>query len=101
MRKLKLELDAVEVESFVVADRAGLRGTVQAKSDTYLWCRTFEATCWNTGCNSGISAPDYCQTAEDQTCNGWPGCPGTSQDGGNTCDNTCSDYGCTVCHAWC
>jgi len=101
MAKLRLQPDEVQVESFVVASTEAMRGTVRAKSDTLLYCNTFEATCWNMGCNTGISAPAYCETAEDATCNGWPGCPGTSQNGGGTCDNTCSDYGCTVCEAWC
>lgn len=99
MRKLRLDTDDVRVESFVTATAAPVRGTVHAESDTRLYCHTFEETCWNMGCNTGITAPDYCHTEE--TGNGMPGCPGTSEDGGYTCDQTCSDYGCTVCNAWC
>ncbi len=99
MKKLKLDADSVQVESFVTALDEARRGTVHANSD--LWCRSFQPTCWNQGCNSGITAPEYCPTSEAETCNGYPGCPGTSAAPGYTCDSTCSDYGCTVCNAWC
>lgn len=99
MKKLKLE--TVEVESFVVSLASEFRGTVHGKDDTLLYCYSFAATCWNTGCTSGITAMEYCPTAQDETCNGWPGCTGTGDDTGWTADQTCSDYGCTVCVAWC
>ena len=101
MKKLRLELDSVEVESFVVAGSTEMRGTVEGKNTFVLFCQTNQNTCWNWGCNGGISSPEYCPTAEDQTCNGWPGCPPTGADTGYTADQTCSDYGCTVCNAWC
>jgi hypothetical protein len=99
MRKLRLDTDDVRVESFVTVAAAGVRGTVHAKSDSMLYCRTFEETCWNMGCKTGITNPEQCPA--DETGNGQPGCPGTSQAPGYTCDNTCSDYGCTLCNAWC
>ena len=99
MKKLRLDTDDVQVESFVTAAQQAVRGTVRAESDTRLYCYSFEQTCWNMGCNTGLTAPDYCPAEE--TDNGMPGCGGTSENAGYTCDNTCSDYGCTVCNAWC
>lgn len=100
MRKLKLELDTVQVESFAVTGPAAERGTVRGNTDTLLYCYSYAETCWNQGCNTGVTAYD-CPTAEDQTCNGWPGCGATGDTTGYTADQTCSDYGCTVCVAWC
>ena len=31
-----------------------------------------------------MTAPDYCPTAADETCNGWPGCGATGDDTGYT-----------------
>ena len=101
MRKLKLDVDTVEVETFAVTGPGGERGTVHANTDTLLYCYSYEPTCWNYGCNTGVTAPDYCPTAADETCNGWPGCDATGQTTGYTADQTCSDQGCTVCVAWC
>lgn len=115
MGKLRLDVDSVQVESFITAAPEAMRGTVRAKSDTFdpwcftfqdtcftrLNCHSFQATCWNAGCNSGMTAPDYCPTAANETCAGWADCPGTGQNSQYTCEGTCSDYGCTVCNAWC
>ena len=101
MGKLRLDVDDVHVESFVTATPSEMRGTVRAKSDTYLWCNSFHDTCWNNGCNTGITAQDYCPTAPEETCAGWGGCDPSGQNSAYTCEGTCSDYGCTVCNAWC
>lgn len=101
MKKLRLELDELQVDSFLTSTAESVPGTVRAKSDTVLWCRSFDYTCWNTGCQSGYSAPEYCPTAENETCAGWPGCNGSSDAGGYSCAGTCSDYGCTACGALC
>jgi hypothetical protein len=101
MKKLRLDPENVQVESFLTSmPGSGMPGTVRAKSDTYLWCNSYQETCWNMGCNTGVTGPQ-CPTSEAETCNGWPGCPATGQNSEYTCEGTCSDYGCTVCNAWC
>lgn len=99
--KFRLEPDDLQVESFPTHAAAALRGTVEAHSGDPLFCGSAQPTCWNMGCRSGYSAPEYCPTAADQTCPGWAGCNGSSDAGGYSCDNTCSDYGCTACGALC
>ncbi|HEU4557497.1 MAG TPA: hypothetical protein VFS20_06590 [Longimicrobium sp.] len=99
MKKLRLDAEDLQVESFPTDAAAALRGTVEANSAPF--CGSAQDTCWNMGCRSGYSAPEYCPTAADETCPGWPGCNGSSDAGGYSCDNTCSDYGCTACGALC
>ncbi|HEX8904522.1 MAG TPA: hypothetical protein VF771_06755 [Longimicrobiaceae bacterium] len=83
MKKLRLEPEDVQVESFLTSTSAtSTRGTIRAKSET------------------GITGPE-CPTSEAETCNGWPGCPATGQNSEYTCEGTCSDYGCTACNMWC
>lgn len=59
MKKIRLELDSVEVESFPVAEVPEETGTVEANmasraGDT--WCVTCgEHTCWDFTCE-----PEYC-----------------------------------------
>lgn len=95
MKKLRLEVETVRVESFVVAGREPVRGTVRGHE-------SYEDTCHNTTCNTGITAMAYCPTAYDETCNGWPGCGATGETTGYTNgEGTCSAYGCTACNMWC
>jgi hypothetical protein len=79
MRKLKLDVDALAVESFETAKTAGHTGTVQGrvqapatdpKNDTTrLW--SCEATCITcTDCNTCISCQATCFDVTCATCGG-------------------------------
>jgi hypothetical protein len=71
MRKLKLELDELAVQSFETAGEAEERGTVQARggvtvlgdTDCGAWCSRVD-TCGFT-----------CYTCWDPSCEGATGCP--------------------------
>jgi hypothetical protein len=80
MKKLKLDIDAVRVESFATAERDEQRGTVQGHI-------SIEASCYDTDCCSDVT--DCCQSAY---CSGhWTcGCPtGITCPGRNTCAESC------------
>lgn len=48
MKKLKLMVDALAVESFPTERVAAPRGTVQAQQDTGCLCGTVDSTCYDT-----------------------------------------------------
>jgi len=93
MKKLRLELDGVKVESFEIARPTELRGTVRGK-ETGQW------TCYDMGCNTGITAVGYCPTDEAQSCPGYT-CNLTEGVEYNTCGGTCTARFCTVCDMAC
>jgi hypothetical protein len=83
MRKLKLELDRLEVESFDTASTQKRKGTVIGEE--LCTCNTYcgQATC--PGCPTCDNTCAY--TCDDATC---PACPTCA----NTCANTCDDPSC-------
>lgn len=103
MKKLRLNHEDLRVESFTPVDPERRRGTVMAHSydtcyatcDPWFGCRTYQGTCHNGGCNGGFTS--LCGTEAHTDCPGLSECDNT----GNTCDATCSDYGCTGCLNWC
>lgn len=75
MRKLTLELDALEVETFDTAAPAAGHGTVKGHAGS-----RWGDTCWNTWCPA-FTCPEC--ASPDETLNQWT-C-------GGTCAETCAD----------
>lgn len=90
MRKLTLDLDAIQVESFSTNAAAAGRGTVDARQGRETWtCTaapqfTCDATCPDTCANT-------CNCGSNVTC---VSCM-------HTCDGTCWDPTCDTCMATC
>ncbi len=98
MKKLRLEHDDLRVESFATDGPDGLQGTVLGR-DTYMFCRTYQGTCVNTGCVTGLTHD--CGTAGATDCPQQSECAPYTQ-GPRTCYETCTDVEwCTVCGAIC
>jgi hypothetical protein len=96
MKKLRLDHDDLRVETFVTDGKEGLRGTVVGKD---FWCRTYQGTCANYGCATGLTHD--CGTAGATDCPQQSECAPYTQ-GPNTCHGTCTDVeACTVCGAVC
>ncbi|HEU0054229.1 MAG TPA: hypothetical protein VFQ39_13675 [Longimicrobium sp.] len=89
MRKLKLDIDSLAVETFDTrSDEASSRGTLFARDES----GTAHTDCWGLSCpNCGASAGAFC-TQE---------CPNGSGDFeiGGTCNNTCASCG-NSCDGW-
>jgi hypothetical protein len=59
-----------------------------------------QATCYNTGCQSGLSS--VCQSEGVTDCPGYDTCDAASYDGGFTCYASCTDVeACSFCGAMC
>ena len=106
MKKLRLDQDDLRVESFGTEPGMGSRGTVLGHSymtcdvtcDPWFFCQTYEATCHNRGCNTGLTS--MCQTGAATDCPGQSECGAYTQ--GSTCYGSCTDVeACTVCGAVC
>jgi hypothetical protein len=103
MKKLRLDQEDLRVETFGPDGEAGTRGTVMGRDTfvtyNYEWeCQSYQATCLNTGCQTGLTAT--CGTGGATDCPGQGECaPYTN---GHTCANTCTDVqACTFCGAVC
>ena len=105
MRKLKLSLDALQVESFQASNDGGVRGTVPAHG----WTEHYDESCFgscdgactrdygscNGGCGSGAaSCNGTCVASCNGTCNCSVGCTGYTECGCETWE-TCP--GATIC----
>lgn len=103
MRKLKLNQEDLRVESFAPEAAAGGKGTVVGRNPDVTWdyrweCQSYQATCLNTGCQTGLTAA--CGTGGVTDCPGQTNCEPYTQ--GHTCANTCTDVqACTFCGAVC
>lgn len=122
MRKLKLDLDALAVESFAASADAAAPGTVRANDESNARCNS-DVSCGNTCVDScGICGTYLCVPTEDNatcnfyctvsggtscnapcgySCDGSPSCnnqtcvatcQGNPTCGLNTCDYTCNGY---------
>lgn len=76
MAKIKLNVDALEIESFDTVEMTQERGTVVAHSDRATICEescagTCYTHCWGGGCDSGDHGPTvaYCTQILDCTQN--------------------------------
>lgn len=107
MKKLRLDHDSLVVETFSTDDPALNRGTVVGHSyntcyvtcDPWYFCRTYEGTCHNAGCNTGLTS--LCGTEGATDCPGGGECAPFTE-GPNTCQGSCTDYqGCSFCGAVC
>jgi hypothetical protein len=85
MRKLKLDLQTLEVQSFRTEDRPALGGTVFGAM-TYI----------NDGCTGGAECNTYPQSACGNCIPSIRGCDGTYGCGGGTDWMTCG-YTCATC----
>jgi hypothetical protein len=88
MRKLKLSLDDLRVDSFHATDAEGRRGTVPA----HAWTEYADESCFQS-CNGGCTVSGPCG-----------GCGGSYSCGG-TCWNSCNcppntDYTACDCQTW-
>lgn len=98
MRKLKLSLDALQVESFSATAEGAERGTVPA----HAWTEYADESCFGTcdgGCTRDGSCVNPCGT-------GYASCYGTCHAScGGTCDATCgcppnTGYTYCDCQTW-
>lgn len=85
MRKLKLSLDALEVESFEATANTSLRGTVPAHE----WTEYADESCFGT-CESDCTRNASCQGQ----CGTGASCYGTCY---ASCNGTCNCTGYTDC----
>lgn len=103
MKKLRLSLDDISVESFATLPARARTGTVAAHDLSDTTCQQiicdcitngFEHTCQNT---CGNSCDGTCYASCNGTCNG---CPDPSANGtcaGWTCEGTCDGESCDYC----
>jgi hypothetical protein len=75
MKKLRLELNALKVESFSTRDEANGRGTVEGRE----WSEEWNSNC----CPQSASVPVACVCA--------------SAEEGSTCETTCNPNDCMTC----
>ena len=87
MRKLKLSLDALQVESFQPAGPEARRGTVPGHAGTYYYDESCFESC-NGGCTVYASCGGGC---------GSYSCPGTCYD---TCNCVPTEYTRCDCQTW-
>jgi hypothetical protein len=86
MRKLKLDLADLAVDSFDIPDRDRVRGTLYARSGHDVG--TDATVCWGLTCPAcGDTAYVFCT----QGCGGDPG------GGGGSADTTCQNSGADTC----
>jgi hypothetical protein len=85
MRKLKLSLDALQVDSFEANGNKSLRGTVPANE----WTQIADESCFGT-CESDCTRNASCQGQ----CGTGASCYGTCY---ASCNGTCNCTGATVC----
>lgn len=110
MRKLTLDLDAIQVESFATNPATAARGTVDGQQRQTYGCETWtcpaptqdtcdqptcDASC-NGGCGTGATCVSCVQTC-DATCQS---CAGSCDSCVATCDFTC-EWTCGSCMATC
>ena len=95
MRKMRLQVDALLVESFDTAAMSGARGTVRGHASLY-WEDCYESeTCPGAGWPCGQTEQSCGGTCYEFTCH--PGCGGAGGGGGShpgagsPCTSTCND----------
>lgn len=107
MKKLRLDHEELKVESFGTEPGEHPRGTVMGHTGYTcdVWWGTGcgynsgEATCYNTGCQSGLSS--VCNSEGVTDCPGYDTCEPASG-GGFTCYQSCTDVeACSFCGAMC
>jgi hypothetical protein len=108
MRKLKLSLDALQVDSFHATAGASARGTVPGHSWTQYADESCFGTCdggctrdWgscNGGCGSGgVSCYGTCNASCNGTCNATCGCPPGTDYTACGCETWETCPGATIC----
>ena len=105
MKKLRLDLDAVKLESFGTTPRPLQgKGTVFAKS-SYTVCYTCEdMTCENSCVTLEPTCTGYSVAATcGQSCGGGDTCAGYTCEwtDNDTCYGSCTADGCTICDRAC
>ncbi|HEU0014153.1 MAG TPA: hypothetical protein VFQ45_10740 [Longimicrobium sp.] len=105
MKKLALNPEELQVDSFDTQGNPETRGTVHGNSwwetcDPWYTCRTYEGTCHNWGCNTGLTS--MCGTENATDCPGWGECPRWTENANTCAYNSCTDReACTICNAVC
>ena len=110
MKKLRLQLDELQVESFHTVRTEPARGTVRANAPTW-YCTeqidcTYDYGCetQNESCNGscatcfGGTCENTCYNSCNGTCN--VSCYGTCDASCNTCEFTCYESGCACTVQW-
>ena len=95
MKKLRLELDALRVDSFATADSEDGRGTVEGYISARCTGGTMTCNGGNT-CGDGDTCNQYtCNLSDNGSC---PCYPETAYEGScaYTCNETCDPYPCTA-----
>lgn len=95
MRKLKLSLDKLQVDSFHATNPEGLRGTVPAHG----WTEYADESCFGT-CESNCTRDGSCAGSCGASCYGtcYASCGGTCWNSCNCPPNT--DYTACGCETW-
>jgi hypothetical protein len=101
MKKLKLELDELQVESFQTERGMVQRGTVKGNAPPTSFCTEYIDCTWDFGCETQLaSCEGTCNTCAGGSCEGTCGgsCYGTCDASCNTCGYSCyeSDCACTI-----
>jgi hypothetical protein len=92
MKKITLDLDSLQVESFVTSGGRSTSGTVAAHESA----RTDDAACW-AGTYGGYSCDTTCQQIECTSKTDDHSLNGTCQNTCHTCVNTCATCAADFC----
>lgn len=107
MKKLKLELDDLQVESFQTARAEPRRGTVRGNIPPTWNCTDYVDCTWDFGCETEVvscngscngSCADTCWGSCNGTCGG--SCGGTCEASCASCDYSCYESGCACTVQW-
>lgn len=99
MKKMKLNLDDLKVESFSTTNQINKRGTIYGQVTDFAFCDTHcytdegvtcDPNCTAVQCNPSELPCQYPTLPQSYTCDGSPGCgPSEFTCGGNTCAASC------------
>jgi hypothetical protein len=97
MKKLKLQLDELQVESFQTARAEAPGGTVRGNAPTWFCTEQIDCT-WDYGCETeAASCNGSCQSCAD-TCG--VSCYGSCNATCASCDYSCYESGCACSVQW-
>ena len=88
MRKIKLNLEALDVESFEPDEAVGGRGTVRGGQLTAYYQLCYDGDTWQASCTCEPTCnANTCYNCPSVGCT--PGCPTPPTAGGRTCTANC------------
>jgi len=106
MKKLKLQLDELQVESFQTARGHATRGTVQGNAPPTSMCTDYIDCTWDFGCETQVaSCNGSCGNTCDATCGSCNGtcygsCYGSCDATCFSCEYSCYESGCACSVQW-